>query len=295
MIKSIKRFWRHLFCFLFNKGTEQVQLEEQRAINSTDIEFNETNETDKESMRAKCEIHVIHSPKLGCSEQEYEDAFYIPFEKMPANIDYCKIAIADGATESSFAKEWAEILTEGFSEHSFSKDDIHTTLTELRRIWKTKINENGLPWYAQEKLQSGAFAAFLGLEIDFIKKKWQSLAVGDCCIFLVRDEELLISSPIEKYEDFGNNPYAISSNPTQNIDIEKHFISEECDFKQGDMLILASDAIAAWVLKSITEGERVWETIIDRFENEDFEVWLNEQRTNKQIKNDDTTLILIEF
>jgi len=298
MFAKIKDFFAAILAFFFKKSvttiTETQKAEQVEVTNFTQEAKEEDNEPADE-MIAKCEMHVLYSPKLGCSEQEYEDAFYLPFTKSPNEISTCKVSIADGATESSFAKEWAKILTEGFATYSFEKNEIHNSLKELRQLWRKSINTANLPWYAQDKFQKGAFSAFLGLEVDFDKKKWKSLAVGDCCLFLVRDDKLTTSFPFSDYESFGNNPYAISSNQSQNLDIENHLIVIEHDFKRGDILILASDAIAAWFLKSSTEGKKIWDTVIDRFENEDFETWLNEQRATKEIKNDDTTLILIEF
>ena len=45
-------------------------------------------------------------PKAGSSEADYEDAFALAAGR---------IAIADGATESSFARAWADALVHGFT------------------------------------------------------------------------------------------------------------------------------------------------------------------------------------
>ena len=291
MLAKLSTFLRSFLSFFLKKTTQT----EQSEITDNVLKLKEQSELTNDKMIAKCEIHVLYCSKMGCSEEEYEDAFYLPFTKSPNDISNCKVAIADGATESSFAKEWANILAKGFAKYSFENGEIQNSLKELRQLWRSSINTANLPWYAQDKFQKGAFSAFLGVEIDFGKKLWKSVAVGDCCLFLVRNDKLIISFPFVDYESFGNNPYAISSNHSQNLDIDKHLLIKEHDFKQGDILILASDAIAAWFLKSCSEGKKTWDIVINRFENEDFETWLNEQRAKKEVKNDDTTLILIEF
>ena len=50
--------------------------------------------------------HAFRLPKAGNSDADYEDAFAIG--------ENC-VAIADGATESSFARAWAEALVQGFT------------------------------------------------------------------------------------------------------------------------------------------------------------------------------------
>src|SRR3989441_8753980 len=57
----------------------------------------------------------------------------------------------------------------------------YTTLFRSRRL-----AGRPLPWFASEKAEQGAFAAFLGVEIDAHKNRWTALAVGDCCL---RSEE----------------------------------------------------------------------------------------------------------
>ena len=52
------------------------------------------------------------------SEEEYEDAYSIKkLSDSASNLEY-RFSVADGATESSFARIWAELLTEGYSEGS---------------------------------------------------------------------------------------------------------------------------------------------------------------------------------
>src|SRR3989441_3510556 len=58
----------------------------------------------------------------------------------------------------------------------------YTTLFRSRRL-----AGRPLPWFASEKAEQGAFAAFLGVEIDAHKNRWTALAVGDCCLMQVDD------------------------------------------------------------------------------------------------------------
>src|SRR5439155_25904221 len=60
-------------------------------------------------------------------------------------------------------------------------------LKPARRLWRRRLAGRPLPWFASEKAEQGAFAAFLGVEIDAHKNRWTALAVGDCCLIQVDD------------------------------------------------------------------------------------------------------------
>jgi len=58
-----------------------------------------------------CDIKVFCCPKLGNSLEEYEDAWAHRQTRTPVGI---RVAVTDGATESSFAKLWAVLLAESY-------------------------------------------------------------------------------------------------------------------------------------------------------------------------------------
>src|SRR5207245_6295707 len=71
------------------------------------------------------------------------------------------------------------------------------------------------PWCASEKAEQGAFAAFLGVEIDAHKSRWTALAVGDCCLMQVDDVgkgmRAVETSPLQRSSQFTMSPYLIGS------------------------------------------------------------------------------------
>ena len=64
----------------------------------------------------------------------------------------------------------------------------------------------------------------------------------------------------------------------------------ECE--AGDTFILASDAIACWLLAKHAEGERPWETLL-ALDRSGWSAWVDEQRSAGLMHNDDTTLVII--
>src|SRR2546422_3382547 len=96
-------------------------------------------------------------------------------------------SVADGATESSFAKLWAVLLAESYVRSELAGAEFFARLKPARRFWRRRLAGRPLPWFASEKAEQGAFAAFLGVQIDAHKNRWTALAVGDCCLMQVDD------------------------------------------------------------------------------------------------------------
>ena len=150
---------------------------------------------------------VLCLPKRGNTEDEYEDAWAVD----PAR---GRFAVADGASETSFAGRWAQLLTEAF----LAADDPRAVVEWLaapRRLWAAEVMGLELPWYAEMKREQGAFATFLGVQVRLPAPKrpgkWRAVAVGDSCVIRVRKSGQIGSFPIGKSADFGNQPRLIGS------------------------------------------------------------------------------------
>lgn len=77
--------------------------------------------------------------------------------------------------------------------------------------------------------------------------RWSAIAVGDSNIFILdRSGRLLRSFPISRAEAFGGRPNVIRSRPP-NIGPKGARIRTHGVLSLGGMIILASDAVAAWL------------------------------------------------
>src|SRR3989454_7443816 len=159
--------------------------------------------------------------------------------------------MADGATESSFAKLWAVLLAESYVRSELAGAEFFARLKPARRLWRRRLAGRPLPWFASEKAEQGAFAAFLGVEIDAHKNRWTALAVGDCCLMQVDDVgkgmRVLEVFPLQKSSQFTMSPYLIGSRSNGESLNERIQISKG-SLRNGDMLLLATDAVAAWLI-----------------------------------------------
>lgn len=240
-------------------------------------------------------------PKQGNTDEECEDSISVKITEIQKKKVRLRIAIGDGATESSFAREWANILTKSFDRFKLPlKENLISQLPSLRKKLDTLVKGKILPWYAQEKAENGAFSAFLGVRIDLESYNYEALAVGDCCFFHIRNSRLIKQFPIKQSSEFGNNPYLLSSNPIKNQDIENYLIEITGNVDKGDILMFMSDALAHWFMKNNELNESPWEILLGlkcrtKEEKLKFNSWLTEQRATKSIKNDDVVLAIIEL
>lgn len=247
----------------------------------------------------KCNYKSITTSKLGNSENENEDNILEPSKSEIQFDTLIKFAISDGATESSFSKEWSDLLVSGYNDKLFAKEHLPTTIKNISETWLSIVSRIDLPWYAQQKVETGAFATFLGLTINREKNIYKAVAIGDCTLFQIRDNELIYSFPILTFEQFGNTPQLISSNSKYQKNLEEMVEYTEYKIEPYDFILLATDAIAAWIFMKKEAGEKPWQALstLLNYENykTDFTNWLNNERKEGEIKNDDVTLLVISF
>jgi hypothetical protein len=220
---------------------------------------------------------ALHLPKRGHSDDEYEDAF-------AADPEAGRFAVADGATESSFAGPWARLLVE-----RFVAGDEAGWLGSSRAAWAAEVDGRPLPWYAEAKRAEGAFATFLGLVLAREAGGWRALAVGDACLFLVRDDRLARAFPLGRPEDFGNQPRLLGSRADPHPPAPDE---TRGDWRPGDLFLLATDALAEWFLRRTRAGGRPWHDL-DGLSGEAFADWVERRREQEGLRNDDVTVVAI--
>ena len=223
---------------------------------------------------------VLSLPKAGHESAEFEDAF-------AGDPAAGRFAIADGASESSFARAWAELLTESYvRDSSFQVSQ----LREARKTWNDTFKDHPFSWHTEEKFADGAFAAFLGVTFAADRGHWQAVAVGDCCLFQVRQRGLLHAFPMTAADAFGNQPGLIGSRQSATVSAGA---AAEGDWQDGDHLFLMTDALAQWFLRSTEAAEQPWDAILALTEKAVFEEWISGIRESAALRNDDVTLMVI--
>ncbi len=237
-------------------------------------------------------------PKAGNSAEEYEDAWAVGDEAVEA-AECFRCAVADGATEASFSGLWARLLTQGYCDGALPDAPVLSDFAPQQAVWSREVAAIPLPWYAEEKARSGAFSSLLGLRIAAAVGpdggRWTALAVGDSCLFQVRNDNLLTAWPLDAAESFTNSPMLLSSNPARNIALAEHLVLHAGEWVPGDAFYLLTDALACWFLLAYEAGGRPWNDL-DTVAVSDapaFVEWIADLRAERILRNDDVTLLRV--
>ena len=176
-------------------------------------------------------------------------------------------------------------------------------LPTLQKRWSEEVEGKPLPWYAEAKREEGAGATFLGLTVTPVHggkgRHWQAIAVGDCCLFQVRDGQLLKAFPVSRSVDFGDTPWLIDSRPAKRASVECRELWEEGEGQPYDSFWLMTDALAQWFLRACEADRKPWEILNEVLSadasNEAFAGWVQERRVTRELHNDDVTLLAVDF
>ena len=271
------------------------------------------------------DLRFFSLPKAGNAADENEDAFdcytnsvqdRFRTHRFPSAVRRSttdtpvRLAVADGATESSFSDLWAKLIARAFCRPTglgpglppSDSDDAENLKQQsvkgfdhASRLWDLSHRDLRLPWYAEQKKEMGAFAAFIGLRVCPAPEPqrdgtWDALAAGDACLFHFRSGTLRRAFPIGNHEGFSNTPWLLSSKaPT-----ESSLVSASGKWQTGDEFALATDALACWILHASSLGEDVAAILRSLCSQDAFATWVNQQRHAEGrlplLRNDDVTL-----
>jgi hypothetical protein len=240
---------------------------------------------------------TFHVAKDTGYAEEYEDAFCVDGERGTA-------AIADGVSSAIFSALWAQILTQSLVEAPPNLHDAEAFkawLTERRTTWLAGIDLPKMSYFQKTKLRQvgGAFCTLCWLQVypdpeQSEGLRYRAYALGDSCLFHVRDGELLQSFPLHTAAEFDLDPAAIcSADLGRDGALVFPAIDEVC--ATGDLLILATDAVAKCVMAEREAGGTIdWSRYATLHELN----WIAEieaHRNDRRIRRDDSTVVWIRI
>ncbi|MEM8557315.1 MAG: protein phosphatase 2C domain-containing protein [Bacteroidota bacterium] len=186
-------------------------------------------------------------PKRGHTIAECEDAI-----ASRSRGDQLHVAVADGATESAYAQAWAQHLTQALVSNATGERKAEGEASEFeRRVRAARARfrqeldarASEAPWYVAQKTEQGAHAAMLVLQVAR-GGTYSADAVGDVVLFHLRDDRLLASWPLTEADAFTTRPDLVSSLEGVPVPMRTH----EGTWEPGDVFLIATDALAAWLL-----------------------------------------------
>ncbi len=265
-------------------------------------------------------VSVLRVPKAGSSEDECEDAAAVlPTSGAADWVEWpVSVVVADGASESLLAKDWAQHLVHSLVD--LGGQDARTVrdrvgfaeaIAQASRHWSDWIAEYpdrrlaaGRPvqWYEVPKLEKGAYATVLAARFEDgsvgQRSVWCAAALGDSCLFQVRGDELLLAFPIMSAADFDSTPALVNSRGHDQTILATRVDLADGDAKFGDQFFLCTDALSAWFLGEVERGGAPWEELYDFTRVSDtvgFAKWLAALRSAGRMRNDDVTVVHVDL
>lgn len=236
-----------------------------------------------------------------------------------ADPDTGLFAVADGVGETSFSHQWAPVLVERFVRDPLTSTDpfeVEHWVRAAQREAKPRITSpETLSGVAQTKARLGASATLLGLSVVSLGDygagppySYKVTAVGDSNFFHWRPitgnaqpgdgpYELVRCFPFDSSDQFGTLPNSINSRNFDRYNTTPLVFDATADprytLRDGDVLLLATDAVAQWVLGLVEMGHNPVADLL----NETEETWprlIEHLREQRWIVNDDSTLLVIQ-
>jgi len=231
--------------------------------------------------------------------------------------DETYFALCDGASGSSLPRPWATLLGQQWLKQPFQEIDEATLsfwLQEPREswhrwvqeTWKRTIDERNLltgdkPMSTEvfrRTLQTGASATFLGLILNRENLTWYAVAIGDTCLFLFRRDRSggwrpRLSFPLENSARFSDRPPLLPSNGNNVAALTPYFRSIKGDCRPGDVLMMATDALAQWLLFQLEQQQTDWSILPSLNDPQRFAELVDKERQSSHMVDDDTTLVVI--
>lgn len=233
---------------------------------------------------------TLWAEKLGNTPEQWEDA-------CATDAPGGAVAVADGASTGIYCRIWADQLCRAFlAERPDARDPaaLANWVARLRAEWRAAINYPELNWSKQAKVdQVGAAATLLALELGppdtTGARPWRACAVGDASLFHVRAGALLATFPVVSDDQFGSAPLLVRSNPG----FRTLALAAAGTCEPGDRFVLATDAVAARLLKSAARGAEPDWAAFETVPEADWRAEIDALRRGNDMVNDDCTLVVL--
>ena len=245
----------------------------------------------KQSAMWDLQLRQLLLPKLDHDASECEDA-------IACDIHTARFAVTDGATEAFNAQQWARNLAEHWvrKESTLTLEEFRNWVAAEGRELHDSWNGLTLSWYSEEKARTGSFAAFAGVELDLKSDtpSWKAIALGDTCLLHCRGSALLKSLPLTRSESFNSAPVLVASNSALHESTMQSVVIDSGNCENGDVLLLASDATAAWCLQRFENGDFDPDFLTAK-DDEELRRFFDDERQTGRIRNDDLAIVRIEI
>ena len=234
--------------------------------------------------------------------------------------DDAQFVICDGASESYDSRTWAKKIAQVALAHDFIPSG--ESFDSVAREYSASVDYAKLSWSRQASFDRGSFCTLLKMGYSAQDQSVQVTAIGDSEFFLLSPDGFTVSSdpressvscmhqaysikcfPYANSAQFQQRPQLISTLQKANAVFSAEYVGscvKRYAVKKGQFALLMSDAISCWCLKNQEKGSPVWETLLS-FSKEDpqslekFTSMVVQLRLRREMRIDDTSLVIVEF
>lgn len=257
-------------------------------------------------------------PKEGEPVVECQDRYALSVQ--PGRRNY---AIADGVAGSFVPGPWARIVAQQFVQRAGSfntKDDFLHWLNDCSRRWHEWITRRWVPtidtlrerggdgpgnW--SNEIRKGAQTTLLGCtlspahQIEHDNSTAISIfAVGDCELFLLTPNQqggwgVEDMFPFDSAAEFDAHPDTLVTADRPDL-IERAWARRKTmliNAFPGDMLVLATDTLAKWILTQIERNSDRWQLLLSITDPGAFEQHIRREFHRDRVEDDDLTMLVI--
>ncbi len=238
------------------------------------------------------QVRVFHRPANGRTEEEHHGA-------AAGLLARGRFAVADGVPDTPYAALWAGMLAEDFVEARRPQPARWSAwLPPLQLRWASAAAEDGpLP----PETGHEARASFLGLVVHpagwLDGRRWEAVAVGDCCLFQVRRGLLHRSFPRTRRADLDAAEGRIGARTSFETVLRREESRGDGDWLTGDEFYLMTGPLARWFLRHMEEWDRPWVVLGALLERAGspraFAAWVDDLREAGELEDEDATLLAV--
>lgn len=200
-------------------------------------------------------------------------------------------AIFDGATESFAAARWVNILASQWEANT------QIDLPQAQKSYEEQIGQLPLTWAQSEAILRGSFTTYATIQPT--EGGLLATLVGDSAIIVYDRGEITGSFPFTSAEEFTSVPDAIPSSPAL-MEMGDDLLSQGTwtigvSPESTSYIVLATDALAAWLLVSGAHARR--QRFLEVLRCRSYETWetlVKRERRMGRMKVDDTTVMVLE-
>lgn len=209
-----------------------------------------------------------------------------------------RVAVSDGVSQSIMPAEWAKILVDSFVEKEWTPGE---STASLKNKWFTIASKFALeqrkkgenPWLLENCLvdKDGAAATFCGVTFSD-ECKWTASILGDSALVEINNENQLVRICSSKEGAFDNRPDFFDSFSEDKGEIHQF----DGTLNNGSKILIVSDPFSELFQKvKGTPGEKsVINILLSVTDITSFNATVDTLRTDYQMHNDDSTLVIIE-